>query len=45
MKRIRVWWQSRRMRSLHYKARCAAATYMAAKARYENAQMMAAAND
>ncbi len=37
MKRFMVWWRVRRMRMLHDNARCAAAAYMAAKARYENA--------
>jgi hypothetical protein len=37
MKRLMAWWRAHRIRALHYKARCAAANYMAAKARYENA--------
>jgi hypothetical protein len=37
MKRFLAWWRARRMRTLYYNAHCAAANYMAAKARYENA--------
>lgn len=38
MKRLIAWWRARRMQMLHDNARCAAAAYMAAKARYENAK-------
>lgn len=37
MKLFLAWWRTRRLRMLHDNARCAAAAYMAAKARYENA--------
>lgn len=41
MKRLKAWWRARRIRAFHYKARCAAAAYMAAKARYENTKVTA----
>jgi len=37
MKRLIAWWRVRRMQALRDSVRCAAAAYLAAKSRYENA--------
>lgn len=37
MTRLIAWLKARRIPALRYKAQCAAAAYMAAKSRYENA--------
>jgi hypothetical protein len=36
-KRFLAWWRARRLRILHENARAAAAVYLIAKSRYENA--------
>ncbi|WP_292131148.1 hypothetical protein [Mesorhizobium sp.] len=45
MTRLKAWWRAKLLHILEVNARSAAATYQMAKARYENALLLAESNE